>query len=77
MPAPTSFQIGLLGKRKGGSQLPIIGANNQTMTELMKTMLISRPSVAIPRSVQAPITIIASNSAESPGNKAKASMCKC
>ena len=71
-PIPKSFQIGFDGNRNAGIQFPIMGANNQAMIELMKSMLIRRPSVAMPKSVQAPVTRIASNSAESPGNKVRA-----
>ena len=71
-PIPKSCQIGFDGNRKAGIQFPNKGANNQAMIELMKSMPIRRPSVDMPNKAHAPITRIASNSAESPGNKVRA-----
>ena len=71
-PIPKSRQIGFDGNRKSGIEFPNKGANSQERKVEMNSMPILRPSVAMPRSVQAPIINIANNKAESPENMAKA-----
>ena len=71
-PIPKSCQIGFAGNRNVGIQFPNRGAKSQEREVEINSMPIRRASVAIPRSVQAPITRIASNSAKSPGNNVKA-----
>ena len=60
---PTSCQRGFEGKRTDGIQLPIKGAMSHATKELISSIPILRPSEATPNRVLAPITKMASSSA--------------
>jgi len=62
-PAPTSCQRGFEGRRTDGIQLPIKGAMSHATKELISSIPIQRPSEATPNRVPAPITKMASSSA--------------
>jgi|GEM_PF-3537135 len=60
---PTSCKRGFEGKRTDGIQLPIKGAMSHATKELIRSIPIQRPSEATPNRVPAPITKMASSSA--------------